>query len=78
MCRRITSRKSSSRKYWTPSGPSHRSSRRAVGFATVPILAPRDPSAAGLVFYAQGFVADPQGPFVGLAFTAGLQLTVGD
>jgi hypothetical protein len=33
---------------------------------------------AGSSLYAQAFVADPQGPVLGLAFSAGRKLVLGD
>ena len=39
---------------------------------------PFDLTLRGAVVYAQAFVADPQGPVFGLAFSAGARLTFGD
>lgn len=50
-----------------------------AGAASAPSLGlPSDPALRGVPFYAQGFVADPQGPALGMAFTAGLKLLLGD
>lgn len=50
-----------------------------AGVASAPGLAlPSDPALRGVPFYAQGFVADPQGPALGMTFTAGLTLRLGD
>ena len=39
---------------------------------------PLDASLRGGAAYAQAFVVDPQGPFAGLAVSAGLKLVLGD
>jgi hypothetical protein len=51
----------------------------ATGFAESPPLAiPLDTTLRGVALYAQAFVADPQGPALGLAFSQGTQLLLGD
>jgi hypothetical protein len=50
-----------------------------AGFAEAPRFAlPLDVALRGAAAYAQAFVGDPQGPVFGLAFSAGLRLTLGD
>jgi hypothetical protein len=49
----------------------------AVGFARAVVPIPAAPALQGLVVHAQAAALDPLGAFAGLAFTAGLQLTVG-
>jgi hypothetical protein len=50
-----------------------------AGFARSQTFAlPLKNSLRGLGFYAQAFVADPQGPVGGLTFSAGLKLVIGD
>jgi hypothetical protein len=39
---------------------------------------PLDMALRGAAVYAQAFVADPQGPVLGLAFTAGRKLLLAD
>jgi hypothetical protein len=51
----------------------------ANGFATTPtVQLPPDPGLRGATVYAQAFVADPQGPVLGLAFSQGLRIVFGD
>ena len=50
-----------------------------AGFAETPSFAlPIDLTLRGSSLYAQAFVADPQGPVLGLAFSAGRKLVLGD
>jgi hypothetical protein len=50
-----------------------------AGFARSQTVAlPLNPNLRGLTFYAQAFVADPQGPVSGLTFSGGLRLVLGD
>ena len=50
-----------------------------AGWAVSPGAAiPLDITLRGARFHAQAFVADPQGPVLGLTFSAGLRLVVGD
>lgn len=50
----------------------------AFGVAQPYGVVPTDVSLRGLTLYAQGFVADPQGPVLGMSFTAGRKLVIGD
>jgi hypothetical protein len=51
----------------------------AAGFIESPLLSvPMDAALRGVALYAQAFVADPQGPVLGLAFSAGRRLVIGD
>jgi hypothetical protein len=50
----------------------------ATGNARQPLPVPEAPALRGLTVFAQGAVLDAAGAFAGLAFTAGLQLVVGD
>ena len=50
-----------------------------AGFAQAPRFAlPLDITLRGAMFYAQAFVVDPQGPVLGLAFSVGERLLLGD
>ncbi len=50
-----------------------------AGFARSPRFAlPLDPNLRGFTVYAQAFVVDPKGPALGLSFSAGLKLVLGD
>ena len=50
-----------------------------AGFAESPKFAlPLDITLRGVTLYAQAFVADRQGPVLGLAFSAGRKLMLGD
>lgn len=49
-----------------------------AGLARARLPVPLQNSLRGAVLFAQGFVADPQGAFAGLAVTQGLRLLVGD
>jgi hypothetical protein len=50
-----------------------------AGFASTPNLPlPLDITLRGATLYAQAFVVDPQGPVLGLAFSAGRKLVLGD
>jgi hypothetical protein len=50
-----------------------------AGFAETPRLAlPLDITLRGTTLYAQAFIADPQGPVLGLSFSGGLKLVLGD
>ena len=50
-----------------------------AGFARSQTFAlPFSNNLRGFTFYAQAFVADPQGPVGGIAFSAGLELMIGD
>jgi len=46
------------------------------GTARMPLPIPTNASYKGLKFYAQGFVADPNGAWYGLAITGGLSIVV--
>jgi hypothetical protein len=48
------------------------------GFATSRLTLPLDPSLRGTALFAQAFVADPQSPPLGLSFTFGWRLALGD
>ena len=48
------------------------------GTAQHPVALPLDPRLLGQVLYAQGVVQDPQGAWLGLAFTSCLELRIGD
>lgn len=48
------------------------------GIAVLPLPLPYDGALRGITLYAQGFVVDPQGPALGLTFTAGRRLVIGD
>ena len=51
----------------------------AFGWAgTTHVTIPPEIALRGTLLYAQAFVADPQGPALGLAFSAGLKLVIGD
>lgn len=50
----------------------------AGGVATVALPGPVHPSLRGVRLFTQAVVLDPQGPFAGLAFSAGLELLIGD
>lgn len=50
----------------------------AFGFATTSFAVPWDPALRGVAVYAQAFVADPRGPVLGLALSAGRRLLLGD
>jgi len=39
---------------------------------------PNDPALTGITLFAQGLALDAQGPALGLAFTAGLGLRIGE
>lgn len=49
-----------------------------LGFASARFAIPADVGLRGARLHAQGFVADPQGPVLGMSFTAGRKLVVGD
>ena len=50
-----------------------------AGFAKSPtFVLPLDSRLRGLTYYAQAFVADPQGSALGVTFSAGLKLVLGD
>jgi hypothetical protein len=50
----------------------------ASGFATQGLPVPALPALIGQSVHAQGLVADPQGGFAGIAFTAALKLVIGN
>ncbi len=53
-------------------------STNSDGTAVLPLGLPYDRTLRGITLYAQGFVTDPQGPILGLTFTSGRKLVVGD
>jgi hypothetical protein len=53
-------------------------STSSAGVATVAMPIPLAVHLRGAVLYAQGAVADPLGPALGLAFTGGRRLAIGD
>ena len=50
----------------------------AFGLASASLAVPDDVSLRGQPFFAQGFVFDPQGAALGLAFSDGRALVAGD
>jgi hypothetical protein len=48
------------------------------GSASAQFAVPADPALRGQPFFAQWFVLDPQGPVLGLAFSAGRAFVLGD
>jgi hypothetical protein len=53
-------------------------SSNGVGFATLSFTLPLLPALRGTTLFAQAFVLDPGGSVLGLAFTAGRRLVLGD